>query len=403
MPSANSLDSQQTTWSKKLCLLLLGMLVGLLFVEAGLRVFGLHFQSSCQAPDRTLGWSLQPNSVCWNGEGETDFAVNSVGFHDRERLVKKPPNTYRVAVLGDSFVESAQAPVAETFLAQIEQELPGCPALGGRGVEILNFGVSGYGQAQELLMLRTRVWQYEPDMVILSVYFGNDLFDNYRALDLIPPGMRPYFVYRGDRLVPDDSFRESPSLNPWRIRLRNFLVGVLSYSRLVLFLNTVRFAIRNPYTKSMKHNAIGGVPANYATIWPYLPPSHPHHQEAWRVTEGLVLEIAHEVKANGAGFLVVTMPMARQVDPDPDTRLAFQKELGVDSLYYSDERLRALVGRNEIALVPLYGPLGVEAEREHEYVTGGKDAVQGEGHLNRIGGRVVAEVLKRYLCEHFEQ
>ncbi len=403
MPSAKSLDGQRTTWSKKLCFLLLSVVVGLMIVEAGLRVFGFHFQSSCQTRDPALGWALRPNSLCWNAEGETEFAVNSVGFHDRERQVKKPPNTYRVAVLGDSFVETAQAPVGETFLAQVEHGLPGCPALGSRGVEILNFGISGYGQAQELLMLRTHVWQYEPDMVILSVYFGNDLFDNYRPLDLIPPGMRPYFVYRGDRLVPDDSFRESRSLTPWRIRLANFLVEVLSRSRLVLLLNTVRFAVRDPYTKSMKRNAIGGVPANYSTIWPYVPPSHHHHQEAWKVTEGLILEMAHEVKANGAGFLVVTMPMARQVDPDLDARLAFQHEFGLDSLYYPDERLRALAGRNGIPFLSLYGPLGAEAEREHKFVTGGKDAVRGEGHLNRIGERVVAEVLTRYLCEHFEQ
>ncbi len=48
--------------------------------------------------------------------------------------------------------------------------------------EIINFGVSGYGTAQELQILRHRVWDYSPDMIILAFLTGNDVRNNSRAL-----------------------------------------------------------------------------------------------------------------------------------------------------------------------------------------------------------------------------
>jgi len=49
-------------------------------------------------------------------------------------------------------------------------------------IEVLNFGVSGYGTAQELLTLREQVWKYSPDIVMLAVTTNNDITDNSRAL-----------------------------------------------------------------------------------------------------------------------------------------------------------------------------------------------------------------------------
>ncbi len=70
---------------------------------------------------------------------------------------------------------------------------------------MLNFGVSGFGTAQELLLLRDRVLAYHPDLVVLAFLTGNDIVDNSRALTSDP--RRPYFVMNSGRLALDDSFR----------------------------------------------------------------------------------------------------------------------------------------------------------------------------------------------------
>jgi hypothetical protein len=33
----------------------------------------------------------------------------------------------------------------------------------------LNFGIGGFGAAQELLLLRERVWKFDPDVIVLQI------------------------------------------------------------------------------------------------------------------------------------------------------------------------------------------------------------------------------------------
>ena len=51
--------------------------------------------------------------------------------------------------------------------------------------------MSNYGTAQELLTLRQCVWRYDPDLVLLAFFTGNDVWDNSRALKNDPEV--PYF------------------------------------------------------------------------------------------------------------------------------------------------------------------------------------------------------------------
>jgi len=68
----------------------------------------------------------------------------------------------------------------------LENRLRGCRQLAGKTPETLNFGVSGYGTAQRLVILQTRVWKYHPDMVLLAVFPGNDIRNNRASLNHEP-------------------------------------------------------------------------------------------------------------------------------------------------------------------------------------------------------------------------
>src|ERR1041385_914188 len=63
-------------------------------------------------------------------------------------------------VLGDSYAAAFQVPMENAFWAIAEREVAECPH---RPIEVLNFGLSGYGTAQQLLTLRHRGWEYPPD------------------------------------------------------------------------------------------------------------------------------------------------------------------------------------------------------------------------------------------------
>ena len=56
----------------------------------------------------------------------------------------------------------------------------------GKNWEIINTGVVGWGNDQEYLFLIDEGLRYEPDIVLLAFYTGNDMTDNHQtSLELI--------------------------------------------------------------------------------------------------------------------------------------------------------------------------------------------------------------------------
>src|SRR5215218_7606776 len=190
----------------RLAVVAASVVCALLIFEVLLRVVGYTYPVFYQ-PDEVRGYSLWPGAEGrYRREGAAHVTINSDGLRDREHTKSKPANTLRIAVVGDSYAEAFQVEREQAFWSVLERKLRECPALAGREVEVINFGVSGYGTAQELLTLREKVWSYAPDVVLLAVTTNNDVLDNSRALKLTDE--IPYFTLRDGQLVLDDSFRD---------------------------------------------------------------------------------------------------------------------------------------------------------------------------------------------------
>lgn len=125
----------------------------------------------------------------------------------------------------------------------LERALAVCKRLGGCKVEVVNLRVSGYGTAQELLTLRHVAWQYEPDIILLAFFTGNDVQNNYRALEHDP--MRPYFVLEGDTIVLDRSYLRSPQYRTRQTWVAQLLYGLINHSRLLQVMNQARNIANN--------------------------------------------------------------------------------------------------------------------------------------------------------------
>jgi len=83
-----------------------------------------------------------------------------------------------IAVVGDSHVYSvASDDVAHTMPSRLEQYLNS--RIGTRPVRVLNFGVPGYNMVQELEVLRAKVLQFRPDLIILVYCINDDHISNY--------------------------------------------------------------------------------------------------------------------------------------------------------------------------------------------------------------------------------
>lgn len=378
-------------WMINSALMLAGTLAGVLLCEAGLRLVGVSYPSFWRS-DEYRGFSLRPGAQGWQRkEGAAYIRINSAGLRDREHSQIKPPKTLRIAVLGDSFAVALEVPAEDTFWSVLESELPKCPALAGMNAELINFGVGGYGTAQELLTLRQQVWDYSPDIVMLAVLTGNDIPNNSRELQ--HDTLRPYFVYKDGVLVLDDTFRHSVefdlrrAIEAWWARLsvdQSRVMQVLAEAQRVM-------RTRNEQARARQDEA-------KREMMIYREPSDPVWKEAWRVTEGLILMMRDEVKEKGAGFIVVTLSNSIQVHPDPAVRQAFMDRLGVPHLFYPDRRIKALGEREGFPVFNLVPAFQAYTDQHHVFFHGFKNTTLGFGHWNTEGHHLAGKLIARNLC-----
>jgi lysophospholipase L1-like esterase len=140
-------------------------------VLAGLELIffaaGLGEQEYLQ-PDRATGTAPTPGKhVTWRQEGFSRTSFNSAGMRDIERRTTKPPKTFRVAVLGDSYVESLQVEPDRSFCQLVENRLNAAST--DTHFEVMNFGVSAYNLGQMYLRLKSLALNFKPDLVILAM------------------------------------------------------------------------------------------------------------------------------------------------------------------------------------------------------------------------------------------
>lgn len=109
------------------------------------------------------------------------ITTNSFGLRSPEIQVKKPANTYRVAVLGDSYAFGWGVEQEQPFSRVMENELN--QGQSSQRFEVLNFGVPGYATFQEVAQFLEKGTQFEPDAVVVYV-ISNDFHLPFFIRDL---------------------------------------------------------------------------------------------------------------------------------------------------------------------------------------------------------------------------
>lgn len=398
------------TWKKKLLLVIIGLSFGLLMSEIFLRVIGYSYPLF-YTTDYYRGFALQPNvEGQYQREGGSYVRINSDGLRDREHSKAKPANTIRIAVLGDSFTEAMHVPIEQTFWWLLQQKLQECNAFPRKQVEVINFGVSGYGTAQELITLQQRVWDYSPDLVVLAFTTNNDIYDNSRTLSQVED--EPYFVYRNGELVYDASFRDSKSYRQRDSRINRIGRWIHNELRVVQLIHYVQFVAKLRLTDWRNKRKLAATQAKKTTEAPaargaedigienmiYFEPRDEIWKDAWHVTEGLIKQMHDEVNQKGAKLLLVTLSNAIQVYPDPAVRKRFLQQVGADTIFYPDLRLKAIADREQIDFLDLAEPMQAFADQNKVFLNGfGSDI--GNGHWNANGHKLAADLIAQHLCK----
>ena len=214
-------------------------------------LFGARISPS--EPDPILGWRFSPGRKYWHNK-ETDHPIvgriNSHGWRDKEWSVRKAHDTYRIAVLGDSMVEALQVESDRTFLALTEHQLN---EIYNIKAELMNFGLSGATQTEELLILKNDVDQFSPDMVLLFFLPGNDIRDVSQETAL--ETHRPFYsISENGGLILDTSFSQKREF-----RIRCYVNYFKKHSALISLLCERYLAYRKCRAERMSKGSDAGI------------------------------------------------------------------------------------------------------------------------------------------------
>ena len=362
-------------WLANLGAMSAGFAFSLLLAEGALRIAGVGYPSFYTV-DRERGYSLRPGAEgVWSREGRGLVRINQAGFRGKDLPEAPPPGVLRIAILGDSFTEALQVDEQDTFVQRLQVSLSADRSCELRrnfpgGVEILNFGVGGYGTGQELLTWRHLAKRYRPGLVILAVYPGNDFTDN----EPIVRKDRPVFLLDvNDQLQIDQGFRDSVAFT-WRLSLPGRMIDALiNHSRLLQLLNEAKNRLPRP-------------PSPKAVAPLAATPS----ERAWQITDRLIGALATEVSAEGARFAVISASTPEQVLPNVQQR--------PKQPFAQEQRLSDLLAPRSIPYLPLAPVLQRHADRHRLVLHGFQGQSPGEGHWNVIGHRLAATAITPWLC-----
>lgn len=312
-------------------------------IQSRLRWQGQHISGvvsnryGFDAPDPLLGWRLRPNVTVRSAkEGSYDVLVraNEMGLRGAAPVqIAKPTGTIRIGIFGDSQTFGEGVNDHETYSVILAENLS--------GVDVLNFGVHGYGTDQMLLRYETEGIDYKLDVLILAFaqfhMLRNDTDFSYFA--------KPRF-----ELLSDGKLR---------------LTGVPVPSPEELAQQPV------PYTwqfadESVLARWVWKRVQKFRERTAYKPGSL-----SWQLTKALITRFATTARKAGTDFIIVNID---KTDPEIGFLVeGLAKEIGV-------------------------GFLDLRSMFQLAHSSGPQYWLQNDGHWNALGHRLVATELKRYLC-----
>ena len=271
-----------------------------------------------------------------------------VSAHSRPRLL----------FLGDSFTYGLGASDEDIFVNIVARNL--------RDIDVVNGGVNGFGQRDQLAMLDAIGDRLQPDLVVL-MFFWNDLEDNLdenRATFEMVDGR----VIRTDLQVPNTfdplAMRTAPQLE-----VRD--AGSLFY-----------------YTREMLKEGIKGFRYRYFGISERDITNEAQKAAAWAATRELFIAIDLRVRALGARLLVISIPDHNKVNAS-----AVIKNINPINFDIENE-LRATLEPLGIEYIDLSEPMSAAYQ-----ATNSDLYYYADRHLTPLGNQVVANAISDVIGE----
>lgn len=365
-------------WTARAAAALLSFAVVLVLAEALLPLV-VPLEPPTLRYDALLGFRGRPHlDIAWTREMEGEarrVRTNRLGYHDHERAMAPSPGTRRILFLGDSFLEAYQAGIEENFSQRLARNL----SRGGGGrVEALNWGVHGYGLGSHFLSVRERAADWRPDAVVLVLFLGNDLQDNYAPL---ASASVPRFEVVGDSLV----YSPAPPYTP-RFWLRDNVLARSASARLVWM-----YGVKTrPEIAALARGA--GMIAS-----PETRTTDDHLVGMTSLARRLLHGIAAHLQQQRIGLLVYLIPDPLLVRDAIDIR-RHRRDPGAPLPVFRRDK-EFIESRVLAALAQLRIDHVHPRERFIEHIEEGREIYRGGyGHFTALGHELSAQILTRHLA-----
>lgn len=335
-----------------------------------------------------IDWRDPCAEFYWRPEPTDEFHVrvrlNNFGLHAPPYTLGKPEGVFRILVVGDSFPQGMQVNMEETFPFLLQQQL-------GAGYEVINLSIDAFGTDRELLTYALLGWQFQPDLVLLAVYPGNDVQDNQIDLEARRYGYRlgrPFFTVENGDLTLHHSVLLDSALYP-EAAAYQWLTGLQAEQ-----------ADTPPEDPPQRPRVTGTNP--YTLEYPvelgvYLPEDD-HWRAAWAITEALLLEFRQVVSLSGVPFVAVIIPDRRAVHDGDWAVTVAQYDDTLSDLRDADPlaagtRLEDFLAQESIPALNVTGALRAWVAAHPD----GRLYYPGDGHFTPEGHAVTAEALAGWL------
>jgi hypothetical protein len=360
-----------------------GVIVAFILIElAGRLVMGFDpLPGWAQDFNNRVGYELRPHQhylyVSQSGEFENEVRNNARGLHDVEHTLAKPDGVFRILILADSYGQAREVPLEVNFARQLEALL-NASAPDGMTFEVINAGHFGLGTTQEYLYYTTEGRRYDPDLVLLGFYVGNDVIDNHapliRAWNDIQTVDFPYFSPDGQLHQPGMTARRR--VLSW-LRQNVYLVNTLAGGP-----PPERVEVGDPNTITER--------ALRVPMGVYQPPDATW-RDAWAVTDHALGVLQTAVEQDGRTLAVFVIPDRRQIY-DTEWAATLAKLPDLDPASLDRERptrtVLDLLAARHIPTLSLLERFQLSSDWLYFKI---------DGHFNAAGHHLTAETLAAWL------
>lgn len=342
---------------------------------------------ACRRQSNRFHHELVPNSVCRSKypEWDVEFRVNNLGFRGRDITIQKPPDVYRILLVGDSFIEGESVEEQKTSAVLAEQELA---YETGKKIEVVNMGVMSYAPEIYYRVIKDKGLPLSPDLAIVNVDMSDFQNDYAYAKDMNKDGNFQNVLFQQQMGQPHVALPAVDSEVKFWLRSNSVLYAVVA-DRIKQLVRKIK---KIPEPTVFLVNDLNSDP-HYIT----RSEENASNPEAWKEISANLIKIRDLLKQKKISLIVTIYPYGHQAGENEWSKGRIKNGFEAGKLYPATaaELLVEFGSKNGIKVVNLVPDFRQAVKKVDGFLYYPQD-----GHFTGRGHRVMANKLKEIINDY---